>query len=1244
MAMRDDVLIVGAGITGMVAALELLRQGRRVLMLDRDVEGLIGGQARESFGGILVVDTPLQRRHGVRDSVELALADWLRFGELTPGDGWSYQWAQAYVRDCRAQVYDWLRALGVGFLPMPQWPERRGNSVPRWHIVWGTGETLVLRLLQGLHRASDERLTLRFGHRVDRFLVEDGRVVGVAGACEFADGHGREDAGAPFEHRASVVLIAAGGITGDPQLVRAHWPPEVGPAPRELLVGAHRFGDGRMHRACQAVGGQVRHLGRMWNYAAGIRHWQPRQPDHGLSVVPPRSALWLDAGGQRFVPPLLAGWDTSEAVERIGTHGAISWQVMNRRIALRELAVSGAEFNPSVRKRRALAFARELLLGNRWLVDTLGANCPDVILADTPEQLAQRMNALQGTQGPVIDASALLKALRDFDDTVAGDDPQRQYIRAVRQWKGDRLRTAKPGRILDSSGGPLIAIRERIISRKTLGGIVTDLSGRVLDEQDRAVAGLYAAGEASGFGGGGMNGRRALEGTFLGGCIYSARRAAGVSLTSCRAWRRSGTTTGPARQTVPFFYGIRIMKKTGAWLARYALEQIGVRWTFGIPGVHNTELYDELNESETITPILVTHEGGGAFAADAVSRVSEGAAIGTLALVPAAGLTHAASGIGEAMLGGIPMLILTGGVRRDSNRSYQLHDIDQMAIAQAITKGAYRVLRQQDVVPTIFAAVHLALSGEPGPVLVELPLDVLLFPGPVDELPVWVAPERPAFSDERAIADAAARLLAADRPGIFVGWGGRAAAPALVRLAELLEAPVATTLQGQASFPHDHPLHVGFGFGRSSVPAARNAFAGCDCLLAVGTRFAEIATGSYGVDVPANLIHVDINPAVFNANYPAAVTLAGDASVIVEQLLQRCQGQQRLAPVTNRPTRSRAVAAQIAADKAAYVQTWLEHDCGGRVNPARFFTELRRQTASQAIVVVDDGNHTYLTAELFSIPAGGQLIVPTDFNAMGYAVPAAIGARLARPDRETIAIVGDGGFLMTCMEIVSAVTLELGLVYYVFCDGELAQIAQAQRLPYRRAPCSRIGSADLASLAAGVGAAYVRIADDAHLANGIAQARGLAAQNEVVIVEVSIAYSKATAFTQGTIKTNFRRFPLAQKARMLARMLRRSIGARRQPLSIGRFGAPRPSWLRISPEAQIRPFQPGLPLSTLPRPVIDAGVHRRLRLVAPARHKCRPSSVSVSVRTASGSSAGAKVASQRPSGVIRKKLVVWSSV
>lgn len=579
------------------------------------------------------------------------------------------------------------------------------------------------------------------------------------------------------------------------------------------------------------------------------------------------------------------------------------------------------------------------------------------------------------------------------------------------------------------------------------------------------------------------------------------------------------------------------MSKTGAWLARYALEQIGVRWTFGIPGVHTTELYDELNESETITPILVTHELCGAFAADAVSRVADGATIGALALVPAAGLTHAASGIGEARLAGIPMIVLTGGIRRDMPRRYQVHDIDQLVLANELTKAAYRVLRTQDVVPTIFEAARLALSDEPGPVLVELPVDVLLFAGEVGALPEWKAPTPTSSAEPEAIARAAELLSAAQHPGIFVGWGGRAASDALAQIAERIGAPVATTLQGLASFSHDHRLHTGFSFGRSAVPAARNAFAKCDCLLAVGTRFAEVATGSYGVRVPSQLIHLDINPAVFDANYPAAVKLVGDAKLVVQSLLRQIEAH----PPKDAAARAHKLAAQIAADKARYQALWLAHDSAGRVNPARFFGELRGRLPDDAIVVVDDGNHTYLTAELLPIYAGGKLIVPTDFNAMGYAVPAAIGAQLVYPDRQTIAIVGDGGFLMTCMEIVTAVRLQLGIIYFVFHDGESGQIAQAQRLLYRRAPCTKIGEIDHQAFAAATGAAWVPIDSDAQSSAAISEALRFAAQRRPVIVQVAVDYSKTTAFTKGTVSTNFRRFSLMQKTRMIGRITRRTL-------------------------------------------------------------------------------------------------------
>ncbi|MCF8150155.1 MAG: thiamine pyrophosphate-binding protein [Burkholderiaceae bacterium] len=575
------------------------------------------------------------------------------------------------------------------------------------------------------------------------------------------------------------------------------------------------------------------------------------------------------------------------------------------------------------------------------------------------------------------------------------------------------------------------------------------------------------------------------------------------------------------------------MKHTGAWLAVRALEALGIKFTFGIPGVHNTELYDELNSSAQITPILVTHEGGAAFMADGMSRTSS--QTGTLVIVPAAGATHAASGIGEAFLDGIPMLVICGGIRTDLDKRYQLHELDQHAFIKPLTKAAFLVTRHTDIIPTLFKAWEIAHSDEPGPVFVEIPVNLQMFPGEGDDLPplpIIAKPQRATAADIRSAAE---MLLAAKHPAMFLGWGTRDASDETRAIAEFLQAPVATTLQGLSVFPANHPLHTGFSFGAAAVPAARNAFADCDCLLAVGTRFAEIATGSFGVTVPPNLIHADINPAVFNANYPAALTLEGDASAVLGLLLKELQSIDAARPVNT------DLQQRIRRDKAAYNAEWLSHDSGEKINPAVFFNALRAAVPDDAIAVVDDGNHTYLTAELFPVHCPKALIVPTDFNCMGYAVPASIGAKLANPDREVFVIVGDGAFTMTCMEIVSATRLGLGLVFYVFHDGELSQIAQAQEIPFNRKPCTALGAIDFNGVAIATGAEYIRVPGNGAVAAAIAQARGLAAAGRPVIVDLIMDYSKRTAFTQGAVKTNFKRLPLAQRLRMVTRAVKRKI-------------------------------------------------------------------------------------------------------
>ncbi len=528
---QSDVVIIGGGLAGIVAALELLSVGKSVTLMERDVEQNFGGLAKESFGGILMVGTPEQRRSGIRDTPELALQDWLSFGEFgrdKTAEYWPRRWAEAYVNDSYGEIYRWLKTHGIGFLPLPLWVERGqfggGNSVPRWHVVWGTGHALATKLIGALlTHPRRQALTLKFGHRVEALTSDAGRISGCSGIIE--------DSREEFVARADAVLVATGGINGSIERVRQHWHVDWSSPPQTILNGSHKFADGTLHDAVRAVGGNVTHLDRMWNYAAGIHHWRPRKPDHGLSLVPPRSALWLNWRGERIGPhPLVSGFDTRDLVTQIcKQEKQYSWQLLNYKIALKELAVSGAEFNPSIRDRKIVGFLRDTLFGNRWLVEQMTENCIDFVQASSLPELVEKMNALQG------DAAVNLHTVRAIVDRYDAEigrgpalhnDEQLRRIAHLRNWRGDRVRTCNFQKILDPGAMPLIAIREFITSRKSLGGIQTDLSSRVLSIAGQPIPGLYAAGEAAGFGGGGMNGLRGLEGTFLGGCIYSARRAA----------------------------------------------------------------------------------------------------------------------------------------------------------------------------------------------------------------------------------------------------------------------------------------------------------------------------------------------------------------------------------------------------------------------------------------------------------------------------------------------------------------------------------------------------------------------------------------------------------------------------------------------------------------------------------------------------------------------------------------------
>lgn len=526
---RADVVIAGGGLAGLVTAHELLDRGLRVLVLDRDAGDRLGGLAKLSFGGVMFVDTPQQRKLGIRDTPALAWADWQSFADFGDDDQWPRRWARTYVERSTELVFDWLTGRGVSFLPLVNWAERGlfrpGNSVPRWHIAWGTGFAIIEAVTAALDSHPDrDRLEIRCGHRVEHLLVEAGRVVGCAGGMEEEDGD--------FEARAEHVVLASGGICGgDLGKVKANWYAPWGDPPPTLLNGSHRFADGLLHDEAAAHGAALTHLDKQWHYAAGVRRRHGDSPLDGISLVPPRSALWLDARGRRFGPvPLMGYSDTRFLVERIcRTKEKYSWQVLNWKIAVKELAVSGCDYMTAFRYKRKLQLLKELVFGNAALVRRLIDDSEDFVLADSLPGLMDRMDALS-LAGATIDREGMAADIKAYDDQIERgpryfNDDQLRRIANFRQYKGDRLRTCAFCRIDDPKARPLLAIREHILSRKSLGGLQTDLSSRVLDRSGAPIPGLYAVGETAGFGGGGIHGKGSLEGTFLGSCVLNGRLA-----------------------------------------------------------------------------------------------------------------------------------------------------------------------------------------------------------------------------------------------------------------------------------------------------------------------------------------------------------------------------------------------------------------------------------------------------------------------------------------------------------------------------------------------------------------------------------------------------------------------------------------------------------------------------------------------------------------------------------------------
>ncbi|MDO9166730.1 MAG: FAD-dependent oxidoreductase [Rhodoferax sp.] len=524
---QSDVLVIGGGLAGIVTAIECLRAGKSVTLVDRDTPERLGGLALWAFGGMALVDTPLQRRMKLKDSPELALADWLRFGELGEDDVLPRQWASYYVEHSREQVYDWVIAHGLKFMPAVSWVERGmqgdGNTLPRYHVVWGTSRHLTRRMIETLQQANTgRRLSLLSRHRITALDAQNGTATGATGI--------NEATGQEVCFSAQAVVLAMGGINGSHAETRANWV-KGRPLPATLLNGAHPFADGKLHHLVASMGGNITHAGEMWNYAAGFPHPQPHFEGHGLSAIPAKSALWLNHKGERIGPqPLVTGFDTHELCQRVAAQERpYTWQLMNWRIAVKEFAISGAEHNQRIRDLQFPMFLKETLLGNHRLVKQMAAESKHFLVDDTLAGLAARMNALTGTQD--VKPEVLQHTADAFDanfsrgDSVVNDDQIRR-IEHARHWGPDKLRTCKPAPLQKPGAGPFIAIQMQLITRKSLGGLQTDLQSRVLNAAGQAMPGLYCVGEAAGFGGGGASGKRSLEGTFLPGCILTARAAA----------------------------------------------------------------------------------------------------------------------------------------------------------------------------------------------------------------------------------------------------------------------------------------------------------------------------------------------------------------------------------------------------------------------------------------------------------------------------------------------------------------------------------------------------------------------------------------------------------------------------------------------------------------------------------------------------------------------------------------------
>lgn len=540
--MEFDVIVIGAGLAGLVATAELVDAQKRVLLLDQEPESSLGGQAWWSFGGLFLVNSPEQRRLGIKDSRELAWQDWLGSAgfDRDDEDEWGKKWAAAYVDFASGEKRQWLHSKGIRFFPVVGWAERggylaegHGNSVPRFHIVWGTGPGIVKPFEESVRRAMERGFVeYRPRHRVDGLVTEHGSVIGVRGSvlapstAARGEESTREVVG-DFELYTQAVLVTSGGIGANHQLIRENWPKRLGEAPKTMITGVPAHVDGRMLAITEEAGGRVVNRDRMWHYTEGIQNWNPIWERHGIRILPGPSSLWLNARGHRFPAPNFPGFDTLGTLQAIRATGYdYSWFILTRKIIEKEFALSGSEQNPDLTGKSMRKVLSRILPGPQPAVQAFMDKGDDFVVANTLSELVAGMNKMTGDNLlHFADVERVIQARDREIDNSFSKDLQITALRGARRYLGDRLiRVASPHKLLDPKSGPLIAVRLHIISRKTLGGLQTDLSGRVFDTSGVPIPGLYAAGEVSGFGGGGMHGYRSLEGTFLGGCLFTGRQ------------------------------------------------------------------------------------------------------------------------------------------------------------------------------------------------------------------------------------------------------------------------------------------------------------------------------------------------------------------------------------------------------------------------------------------------------------------------------------------------------------------------------------------------------------------------------------------------------------------------------------------------------------------------------------------------------------------------------------------------